>query len=181
MNAKKPLHVVERIERVELELTKFNAKRSFTTEARRLEAAEIGECVLLRDRTDPHSMYDNRVKGFGSGDVARLEEMHRDRRQPCRDGVAVSSWGRRVSRERLYVRGLPRERLAIRAHSEAPRGRGSSWREGCLHGRGLRVGQPRQYGEGRLSDRVRQDVLGQVPLSAAASPSRPWGILFIRP
>jgi GNAT superfamily N-acetyltransferase len=72
---KKPLETQRAIERMELELAKWNAVRSLTPLERDVEALELGGCILLRDRTDADSMYYNRVKGFGPEDAARLGEL----------------------------------------------------------------------------------------------------------
>ncbi|HZG88441.1 GNAT family N-acetyltransferase [Paenibacillus sp.] len=68
---------VLRIEALELELTKLNASRSLTTVERQLEVWNVGDCTLLRDKTDPQSMYYNRVKGFGPKSLSMLDELIR--------------------------------------------------------------------------------------------------------
>lgn len=71
----KPLQRMERIERMELALTEWNAKRALSPIEKRLETARIGGVTLLRERTAPSSAYYNRIKGFGPDDLPRLDEL----------------------------------------------------------------------------------------------------------
>ncbi|UUZ78788.1 hypothetical protein LJK88_26250 [Paenibacillus sp. P26] len=71
----KVLDYVERIEHIEVELTKLNAARSLTERERRLEVTVSGSCTLLRDLNDPASMYYNRIKGFGPADAAHVDRL----------------------------------------------------------------------------------------------------------
>lgn len=71
----KPLQRMERIERMELELAKWNAKRSLSLIEKKLEVKRIGRTILLREQTTPASVYHNRIKGFGPEDLAQLDEM----------------------------------------------------------------------------------------------------------
>ncbi|TLS49763.1 GNAT family N-acetyltransferase [Paenibacillus antri] len=119
MNAnKKPLELQADIERMELELTKWNARRSLTPTERQVEAIELGGCVLLRDRTDPHSMYYNRIKGFGAGDVPRLQEILArypdSEAAPCFD-MTPDRMGPEASRALADAGFLPAEQLAFLA------------------------------------------------------------------
>jgi hypothetical protein len=71
----KPLQRMERIEQLELELAKFNAKRALSPIEKRLEVRQMGRAILLREQTAPTSMYHNRIKGFGPEDLPQLDEM----------------------------------------------------------------------------------------------------------
>lgn len=59
-----PLGITKQLEHMEIELTKLNAKRSLSEVERRLEIAELGNCLLLKDSAHPQSPYYNRVKGY---------------------------------------------------------------------------------------------------------------------
>ncbi|MDQ6418879.1 GNAT family N-acetyltransferase [Paenibacillus sp. LHD-117] len=71
----KPLELVRRAERMELELTQWNAIRALSGVEKRLEAKRIGETTLLIERTAPDSVYYNRVKGFGPADLPELDDI----------------------------------------------------------------------------------------------------------
>ncbi|TYP78198.1 hypothetical protein [Paenibacillus methanolicus] len=75
MNLYKPREILERIEKVELELTKLNAARSLSAAPRRLEVRDSGDCKLLMDHGDKASPYYNRIKGFGPRRVAELDKL----------------------------------------------------------------------------------------------------------
>lgn len=64
MSRVSPLDITKRLEHMEMELTKLNAKRSLSEVERRLEIAELGNCLLLKDTAHPQSPYYNRVKGY---------------------------------------------------------------------------------------------------------------------
>jgi len=118
LNGKKPLQTLHAIERMELELTKWNARRSLTPKEREVEAIEIGRCILLRDRTDADSMYYNRVKGFGAEDAARIGEilaMYPDSEgAPCFD-MTPDRTSPEASRALADAGFLPAEQLAFLA------------------------------------------------------------------
>ncbi|WP_309122285.1 GNAT family N-acetyltransferase [Paenibacillus sp.] len=115
---KKPIELQANIERMELELTKWNAERSLTPTKRQVEATDVGGCVLLQDRTDPHSMYYNRIKGFGAGDVPRLQEIlawyPASDAAPCFD-MTPDRTGPEASRALADAGFLPAEQLAFMA------------------------------------------------------------------
>lgn len=71
----KPLDYVNHIERMEIELTRLNASRSLVAVERQLEVKTVGTVTLLRDSTDPSSVYYNRIKGFGPQMLAELDEL----------------------------------------------------------------------------------------------------------
>ncbi|QSF45016.1 GNAT family N-acetyltransferase [Paenibacillus tianjinensis] len=71
----KPLDYVNHIERMEIELTRLNASRSLVPVKRQLEVKTVGTVTLLRDSTDPASVYYNRIKGFGPQMLAELDEL----------------------------------------------------------------------------------------------------------
>jgi hypothetical protein len=75
VNEKKPLYYVEKIEKIELELTKLNASRSLVPVERQLEVIQMGNSLLLQDPTDPASIYYNRIKGFGPKDLQKLDSL----------------------------------------------------------------------------------------------------------
>jgi hypothetical protein len=75
MNEKKPIYYVEQIEKIEIELTKLNASRSLVPVKRQFEVFHKGNSILLRDQTDPASIYYNRIKGFGPQDLPDLDKM----------------------------------------------------------------------------------------------------------
>ncbi|MFB5676862.1 GNAT family N-acetyltransferase [Paenibacillus terreus] len=75
MNERKPSYYLEQIEKMELELTQLNASRSLVPVERQLEVLRVGNSILLRDRTDPASMYYNRIKGFGLPDLPDLDKL----------------------------------------------------------------------------------------------------------
>jgi GNAT superfamily N-acetyltransferase len=66
---------VDKIERLELELTIFNSKRALSSMEKDLETFYIGNSVLLRDVTSPESIYYNRIKGFGASDLDKLNHI----------------------------------------------------------------------------------------------------------
>ncbi|MDF2936982.1 MAG: hypothetical protein K0Q90_2355 [Paenibacillaceae bacterium] len=72
---KKPLQYVKEIGAAELKLTQLNAGRSLVPVPRDLEIMPLGESVLLRDRTDPASVYYNRVKGLVPQDLPDLDRL----------------------------------------------------------------------------------------------------------
>lgn len=82
-----PLERVERIERIEVELTVLNARRSLVPVARRLEIDRVGGATLLREETSPGSIYYNRVKGFGPQELQQLDRIleHYPKGAPCFD------------------------------------------------------------------------------------------------
>ncbi|HZK86025.1 MAG TPA: GNAT family N-acetyltransferase [Desulfosporosinus sp.] len=67
------LEQVYKIGEMELELTRFNAKRAFGKIDRNLELKKIGNCTLLFETTSPNSIYFNRIRGFGMKDLDKLE------------------------------------------------------------------------------------------------------------
>lgn len=71
----KPLDYVNHIERMEIELTRLNASRSLVPVERQLEVQTEGSVILLRDPTDPASIYYNRIKGFGPQMLAELDKL----------------------------------------------------------------------------------------------------------
>lgn len=75
MNEKKPMNYVDQIEKIELELTKLNARRSLVPVERQLQVSQVGGSTLLRDMTDPDSHYYNRIKGFGPQDLPEMDKM----------------------------------------------------------------------------------------------------------
>jgi hypothetical protein len=87
VNEKKPLYYVEQIEKIELELTKLNASRSLVPVERQLQVSKMGNSILLRDPTDPTSIYYNRIKGFGPQDFSDLDKLisHYNNVAPCFD------------------------------------------------------------------------------------------------
>ncbi|MBD0384442.1 hypothetical protein [Paenibacillus sedimenti] len=87
MNEKKPLYYVEQIEKIEIELTKLNASRSMVPVERQFEVLQIGDSILLRDQTDPASIYYNRIKGFGPQDLSNLDNLlsYYNNSSPCFD------------------------------------------------------------------------------------------------
>ncbi|WP_181592904.1 GNAT family N-acetyltransferase [Paenibacillus sp. YN15] len=72
---KKPLECLKEIEAAELELTRLNAARSLVPMKRELKVTPFGASILLRDCTDPASIYYNRVKGFGPRDLPDLDRL----------------------------------------------------------------------------------------------------------
>ncbi|WP_108672493.1 GNAT family N-acetyltransferase [Peribacillus acanthi] len=66
---------VERIERLELALTIFNSKRALSTVDKNLSLKTLGNCTLLMDTTSPHSIYYNRIKGFGWAEADKIDEI----------------------------------------------------------------------------------------------------------
>jgi GNAT superfamily N-acetyltransferase len=66
------LNAVEKIGKIELELTVFNSKRALSANEKRLESFYIGNSVLVRDTASPRSIYYNRIKGFSSSDLDKL-------------------------------------------------------------------------------------------------------------
>lgn len=84
---KKRLHIVQQIEAIEVELTKFNAKRSLSPTEKKLEISTMGNCMVLRDLNSPGNPYYNRIKGFSSKDIGLLEEILRyyGSDSPCLD------------------------------------------------------------------------------------------------
>lgn len=66
---------VERIEIIERELTVFNAKRALSAVDKNLEVKQMGQCTLLIDSNSPNSIYYNRVKGLGTNDLDKLDEI----------------------------------------------------------------------------------------------------------
>ncbi|AIQ66110.1 hypothetical protein PSTEL_26345 [Paenibacillus stellifer] len=87
MSRVSPLDITKQLEHMEIELTKLNAKRSLSEVERRLEIAELGNCLLLKDTAHPQSPYYNRVKGFGPGDIPLLRRIlnHYGEAAPCFD------------------------------------------------------------------------------------------------
>lgn len=85
LHVKKPLDLVHEIEWIEVELTRLNARRSLTPEARSLAVTELAGCTLLRDGTE--SPYYNRIKGFGPAAVPHLDRLlsHYGSIRPCFD------------------------------------------------------------------------------------------------
>ncbi|CAH1220502.1 hypothetical protein PAECIP111892_04854 [Paenibacillus auburnensis] len=71
----KPLDYVNHIEQMEIELTRLNASRSLIPVERQLEVKTVGSVTLLRDSTDPASVYYNRIKGFGPQMLPELDEL----------------------------------------------------------------------------------------------------------
>jgi len=69
------LEQVNKIEKTELELTVFNAKRALSKINKKLEVKSIGNCNLLIDTNSPNSLYFNRIKGFGMEDLDKLEQI----------------------------------------------------------------------------------------------------------
>ncbi|WP_175498663.1 GNAT family N-acetyltransferase [Paenibacillus sp. NFR01] len=63
------------IQEAELALTLFNNQRALSAEDKAIRLISIGSCVLLMDPGSPESIYYNRVKGFGSGDLDKLEQI----------------------------------------------------------------------------------------------------------
>ncbi|WP_223110790.1 GNAT family N-acetyltransferase [Paenibacillus sinensis] len=101
---------------MEIELTKLNAKRSLSKAERRLELAELGNCLLLRDAAHPQSPYYNRVKGFGPGDIPLLSRIldHYGESPPCFD-LTPDHMTADVSQALLKQRYMPAEQLAFMA------------------------------------------------------------------
>lgn len=69
------LEQVNKIEKLELELTAFNSKRALSNIDKKLEVKEIGNSSLLIDANSRGSVYYNRVKRFGSKDLDKLEQI----------------------------------------------------------------------------------------------------------
>jgi hypothetical protein len=67
--------IVTNIEKVETELTIFNAKRALSNQEKLLESIQIGESLLFKDKVSPQSIYYNRVKGFGPADLNKLDDI----------------------------------------------------------------------------------------------------------
>lgn len=124
MNEPKPLYQLEQIESIETELTILNAKRSLTATPRQLEVHHVGDCILLRDRTDPASPYYNRVKRFGSESVDLLEELLQayPEAAPCFD-IAPHRMNERAAGALIGKGYLPIEQLTFMA--ARPRSRGA--------------------------------------------------------
>jgi GNAT superfamily N-acetyltransferase len=80
---------VNEIEKIEIELTVFNSKRALASLEKKLEIIQIGDCILLKDKVSPQSIYYNRVKGFSPTDLDRLDQMieiyEQDQITPCFD------------------------------------------------------------------------------------------------
>ncbi|CAM3914648.1 hypothetical protein COLU111180_14150 [Cohnella lubricantis] len=121
-----PLDYVEQISKIELALTQLNAERSLVPTPRQLEIHQIGQSTLLRDPTDPAAMYFNRVKGFGSHDIANLDAIfaHYPDSPPCFD-LTPDQLTEDVARA-LSDRGyIPVDQLVFLAAERA----GANWRE----------------------------------------------------
>jgi GNAT superfamily N-acetyltransferase len=80
---------VNKIEKIELELTIFNSKRALSSSEKRLEIIEVGNSILLKDKVVPQSIYYNRVKGFSPTDLDKLDQIiqiyEQDQITPCFD------------------------------------------------------------------------------------------------
>lgn len=75
MKNKTILEQLGEIEAMELALTKLNAKRALSETEKALSITTLGNCQLLMDEVSPTSIYYNRVKGFGSQDLDKLESI----------------------------------------------------------------------------------------------------------
>lgn len=75
MSPNKVLYDVRQIEHMEVELTTLNAARSLSAVPKQLEVMKAGHCTLLRDLTEPGSIYYNRIKGFGPSDMNSMDEL----------------------------------------------------------------------------------------------------------
>lgn len=80
---------VNKIEKMELELTAFNSKRALASSEKKLEIIQVGNSHLLKDKVSPHSIYYNRVKGFSPTDLDKLDQIiqiyEQDQITPCFD------------------------------------------------------------------------------------------------
>jgi GNAT superfamily N-acetyltransferase len=80
---------VNQIEKIEMELTAFNSKRALASVEKKLEIIQVGDSQLLKDKVSPHSIYYNRVKGFSTTDLDKLDQIiqiyEQDQITPCFD------------------------------------------------------------------------------------------------
>jgi GNAT superfamily N-acetyltransferase len=80
---------VNKIEKIEMELTVFNSKRALSSSEKNLEIIEVGNSMLLKDKVSPQSIYYNRVKGFSPTDLDKLDQIiqiyEQDQITPCFD------------------------------------------------------------------------------------------------
>ncbi|MCM2998444.1 GNAT family N-acetyltransferase [Paenibacillus cellulositrophicus] len=107
---------VNDIEEIELELTRFNARRALSSQDKRLEEIRIGSARLLVEATGPDSLYYNRVKGFGIADLEHLDQIVSEYEQrntrPCFD-MAPTRLNEQVALA-LHRKGfLPTDQLAF--------------------------------------------------------------------
>ena len=66
---------VEKINAMELSLTRFNSERALSLVDKDLQVKEVGGCTLLIDSNSPGSIYYNRIKGFGMKDIDKIDEI----------------------------------------------------------------------------------------------------------
>lgn len=107
---------VERIVSLEMELTRYNARRALSPEDKRLEVQTMGAASLFIDTTSPQSSYYNRVIGFGPDDLDKLAAIIQLYGQhgisPCFDMTPDKQRGEVA--EALSARGyVPRLQLAF--------------------------------------------------------------------
>jgi GNAT superfamily N-acetyltransferase len=80
---------VNKIEKIEMELTVFNSKRALSISEKKLEIIQVGNSILLKDKVSPQSIYYNRVKGFSPTDLDKLDQIiefyEQDQIIPCFD------------------------------------------------------------------------------------------------
>jgi predicted GNAT family acetyltransferase len=80
---------VNKIEKIEMELTIFNSKRALSSSEKKLETIQVGNSILLKDKTSPQSIYYNRVKEFSPTDIDKLDQIleiyEQDQIIPCFD------------------------------------------------------------------------------------------------
>jgi GNAT superfamily N-acetyltransferase len=80
---------VNKIEKIEMELTAFNSKRALASSEKKLEIIQVGNSNLLKDKVSPQSIYYNRVKGFSPTDLDKLDQIiqiyEQDQITPCFD------------------------------------------------------------------------------------------------
>ncbi|MCA1057517.1 GNAT family N-acetyltransferase [Rossellomorea aquimaris] len=66
---------VDRINEIELALTRFNSERALSSVDKNLQTKQVGDCTLLIDPASPGSIYYNRIKGFGKNDLDKTDEI----------------------------------------------------------------------------------------------------------